>query len=109
VGFLLHFAPSRNGNMRPDGPGGVTLGSMPELTTVAVILSAGGARLDLAALNDLPGGNVIKAEIAAGDVAACAAATIRHQVPRAELRAALGRWAAGRGWSVTIAPLHGPD
>ena len=82
---------------------------MPDLTTVAVILSAGGARLDLAALADLPGGEVVRAEIAAGDRAACAAATIRHRVPRAELRAALGRWAAGRGWSVTIAPLHGRD
>jgi hypothetical protein len=80
---------------------------MPELTTVAVILSAGGARLDLAALADLPAGEVVRAEIASGNLAACAAATIRHRVSRAELRAALGRWAAGRGWSVTIAPLTG--
>jgi hypothetical protein len=82
---------------------------VPELTTVAVILSAGGARLDLAARADLPGGEIVRAEIASGDLAACAAATIRHRVSRAELRAALGRWAAGRGWSVTIAPLTGRD
>jgi hypothetical protein len=82
---------------------------VPELTTVAVILSAGGARLDLAALADLPGGEIVRADIASGERAACAAATIRHRVSRVELRAALGRWAAGRGWSVTIAPLTGRD
>jgi hypothetical protein len=76
---------------------------------VAVILNAGGARLDLAALADLPGGTILQAEIASGDRAACAATTIRHEGSRADLSAALRRWAAGRGWSVTIAPLHGPD
>jgi hypothetical protein len=82
---------------------------VPYLTTVAVILNAGGARLDLAALADLPGGEVVRAEIANGERAACVAATIRHRVPRAALRTVLGRWAAGRGWSVTIAPLTGRD
>jgi hypothetical protein len=80
---------------------------MHEETSVAVILSASGARLDLAALADLPVGRVVRAEFASGPSATCAAATIAHTQPRAELRAALGRWAGGRGWSVTIAPLPG--
>ena len=80
---------------------------MPEETSVAVILSASGARLDLAALADLPVGRVVRAEFATSASATCAAATIAHTEPRAEVRAALGRWAGGRGWSVTIAPLPG--
>jgi sirohydrochlorin ferrochelatase len=80
---------------------------VPQRTSIAVILSAGGARLDLAALADLPGGRVTRAEFAWGDAAACATATIEHRTSQAELRDALGRWAAGRGWSVTIAPLQG--
>ncbi|HKI95354.1 MAG TPA: hypothetical protein VJ992_08695 [Gemmatimonadales bacterium] len=75
--------------------------------SVAVILSAGGAALDLSALGDLPLATVVHAEFAHGDRAACAAATLAHRVPRAELKAALGAWAAGRGWSVTIAPVRG--
>jgi hypothetical protein len=80
---------------------------MPLRQSVAVILSAGGATLDLAALGDLPLATIVRAEFAQGDRAACAAATVTHQVPRAELRAALAAWAAGRGWSVTIAPVGG--
>jgi hypothetical protein len=80
---------------------------MPEETSVAVILSASGARLDLAALADLPCGRIVRAEFAWSASAACAAATIAHTEPRAAVRAALGRWANGRGWSVTIAPLPG--
>lgn len=80
---------------------------MPEDTSVAVILSASGARLDLAALADLPVGRIVRAEFASSASAACVAATIAHAEPRAAVRAALARWAGGRGWSVTIAPLPG--
>lgn len=74
--------------------------------SVAVILSAGGSPLDHAALDDLPGGRVVRAEFAWGERAACVAATVDHEAPPAEWLAALGPWARGRGWSVTIAPLR---
>ncbi len=79
----------------------------PQHRSVAVILNVGGAVLDLSALGDMPQGRVIRAELARGDRAACVAATLEHECPPGELVAALRRWAAGRGWSVTVAPLEG--
>ena len=76
---------------------------------MAVILSAGGAVLDLQALGDLPGARVIRAEFAWGDRAACVAATLEHDCDSGELLAALRPWASGRGWSVTVAPLRGRE
>jgi hypothetical protein len=73
--------------------------------SVAVILSAGGAELDLPALADLPQGRLVRAEFARSERAACVAATLEHQCPLDELVSALRPWAAGRGWSVTVAPL----
>jgi hypothetical protein len=73
--------------------------------SIAVILSAGGAELDLAALGNLPRGRLIRAEFARGERAACVAATLEHQCPLAELVSVLRPWAAGRGWSVTVAPV----
>lgn len=76
--------------------------------SVAVILSAGGAVLDLHALADLPGARVVRAEFAWGERSACAAATVEHDCSAAELARTLRPWAAGRGWSVTVAPLARP-
>lgn len=77
-------------------------------SSIAVILSAGGARLDLRALGDLPLARVVRAEFAWGDEAACVAATLEHECDARELLQALRPWATGRGWSVTVAPLAGP-
>jgi hypothetical protein len=76
--------------------------------SIAVILSANGASLDSAALADVPLGRLVRAEFARGDRAACVAATLEHDCPARELLRALRPWAAGRGWSVTVAPLKGP-
>ncbi len=76
--------------------------------SIAVILSAGGAVLDLRALSDVPGGKVVRAEFAWGERAACATATLEHECDTAELIRLLRPWAAGRGWSVTVAPLPKP-
>jgi len=77
--------------------------------SVAVILSAGGAVLDLHALSDLPRARLVRAEFARGGRAACVAATLEHDCGSRELLAALRPWASGRGWSVTVAPLGGPE
>ncbi|MDH3496392.1 MAG: hypothetical protein OER21_06495 [Gemmatimonadota bacterium] len=82
---------------------------MAPRTTIAVILSVGGAPLDAAALADLPAARLVRAQFAQGDAAVCVAATLEHAGPRAALRRALAAWATPRGWSVTIAPLTGPD
>lgn len=76
--------------------------------SVAVILNVGGSVLDWGALGDVPQGRVVRAEFACGERAACVAATVEHECPPSELVVALRRWAAGRGWSVTVAPLDGP-
>jgi hypothetical protein len=76
--------------------------------SVAVILNVGGMALDWRALADLPRGRVVRAEFAWGERAACVAATLEHDCPAGELVEVLKRWAAGRGWSVTVAPLAGP-
>jgi hypothetical protein len=73
--------------------------------SIAVILSAGGAELDLPALGDLPGATVVRAEFARGERAACVAATLEHQCGPGELLSVLKPWAAGRGWLVTVAPV----
>ena len=73
--------------------------------SIAVILSAGGAQLDLRALEDLPGATVVRAEFARSERAACVAATLEHQCPPRELLTVLKPWAAGRGWLVTVAPM----
>ncbi|HXV85500.1 MAG TPA: hypothetical protein VD793_02320 [Gemmatimonadales bacterium] len=76
--------------------------------SVAVILSVSGMVLDWNALADLPRARLIRAEFARGDRAGCVAATLEHDCDPADLAAALRQWAAGRGWSVTVAPLSGP-
>ncbi len=76
--------------------------------SVAVILSVGGADLHGGALGDLPGARLLRAEFALGERAACVAATVEHECETAELLRLLRPWAAGRGWSVTVAPVAGP-
>ena len=76
--------------------------------SVAVILSVSGALLDWDALADLPSARLVRAEFARGEHAGCVAATLEHDCDSADLAADLRRWAAGRGWSVTVAPLSGP-
>lgn len=73
--------------------------------SIAVILSVGGAHLDLTTLGDVPMGTIVRAELAAGERAACVAATVEHEGDSADLLRCLKPWAAGRGWSVTVAPL----
>ena len=77
--------------------------------SIAVILSAGGAILDLQALGDIPRAKVVKAQFALGERAGCAAATLEHDCHTGELLPDLKRWAGARGWSVTIAPLPGHE
>jgi hypothetical protein len=77
--------------------------------SVAVLLSVGGATLDPTALHDLPGARLVRAEFAHGNTAACVAVTVQHECDVRELLHLLRPWAAGRGWSVTVAPLSGPD
>jgi len=73
-------------------------------SSIVVILSAGGSILDLEALADMPQARVVQANLASGEKAACVAATLEHDCSQADLREALKVWAAGRGWSVTVAP-----
>jgi hypothetical protein len=73
-------------------------------SSIAVILSTGGAILDLEALTDMPQARVVQADLATGEKAACVAATVEHECSQTDLREALKAWAAGRGWSVTVAP-----
>lgn len=75
--------------------------------SVAIILSVGGAELHGGALGDLPVVRLVRAEFAAGERAACVAATVEHEGETADLLRLLRPWAAGRGWSVTVAPLPG--
>jgi len=75
--------------------------------SVAVILSVSGAVLDWDALADLPLARLVRAEFARGELAGCVAATLEHDCDAVDLAVALRRWAAGRGWSVTVAPLSG--
>jgi len=77
--------------------------------SVAVILSVNGAVLDAASLAEVPVGRVVRAEFARGERAACVAATLEHECDAIDLLRALRPWAAGRGWSITVAPLHSPD
>ena len=85
------------------------LSTMPaKHASVAVILNAGGAHLDLTVLGDVPGARVVSAEIAWGEQAACVAATLEHECDVRELAEQLRAWATGRGWSVTVAPLLRP-
>ena len=63
--------------------------------SIAVILSAGGAEIDLQSLGDLPGAKLIRAEFARSERAACVAATLEHQCPTGELLSALKPWAGG--------------
>ena len=76
--------------------------------SIAVILSAGGATLDVAALADVPNSRVVRAEFARGDHAVCVAATLEHECESSELLRALRPWAASRGWSVTVASARRP-
>lgn len=75
--------------------------------SVAIILSVGGAELHGGVLTELPGGRLVRAEFASGERAACVAATVEHECETIELLRLLRPWAAGRGWSVTVAPLPG--
>ncbi|OGU03932.1 MAG: hypothetical protein A2W29_01650 [Gemmatimonadetes bacterium RBG_16_66_8] len=84
----------------------VTVGAM--YRSVAVILNLNGAVLDWEALGDLPSARLLRAEFACGERAGCVAATLEHECDTVALATALRRWAGGRGWSVTVAPLSGP-
>jgi len=77
------------------------------ITSVAVILDTSGVTLDVGALKTIPNARVVRAEIAAGERAACVAATLEHECSARDLLSALRRWAAENGWSVTVAPSTG--
>jgi hypothetical protein len=74
-------------------------------SSIAVILSTRGTALDLDALGDMPNARVVHADIARGEKTACVAATLEHECSKLDLLAALRPWAAGRGWSITVASL----
>jgi len=83
--------------------------TMPEHRSIVVLLgSRGRGRLEPAALAALLGVRLLRAELAEGETAVCAALTLAHGVPVAQLRVALGAWAGENGWRATIAPLTGP-
>jgi hypothetical protein len=73
--------------------------------SLAVILSVGGAQLDARAVADVPMARVAEVDLVSGMRSAAASATLVHDCSRADLARALRGWAAGRGWSVTVAPL----
>lgn len=77
--------------------------------SVAVILSAGGAALNLAVLREIPRATVASAEVVRGERAACATVILEHRCQIGELAATLRSWAAARGWAATVAPLARPD
>lgn len=82
---------------------------MPEHRSLLVLLGPRGlGRLDPAALASSLGVRLLRAEMAEGETAVCAALTLAHGVPVAQLRVAVGAWAGETGWRVTIAPLTGP-
>jgi len=76
-------------------------------SSIAVILNTGRVTLDLGALQTLPVARVVRAELARGDRAACVTATLEHECSSRDLLDVLKPWAAGNGWSVTVAPLTG--
>jgi hypothetical protein len=71
--------------------------------SIVIIVSAGGAVLDEAAVRDVPGGRLVEVDIAAAEVGWCAALRMAHDCPREELGRALRAWAGARGWSVAVA------
>jgi len=82
---------------------------MGEQRAIIVLLGPrNGARLDPVTLASLLGVRLLRAELAEGDTAVCAALTLAHRAPLPRLRAAVGAWAGENGWRVTIAPLTGP-
>lgn len=83
--------------------------TQPMNQSVAIILNAGGLSLDAGALADLPGATVVRAEFAWGDRATCAAVTLAHRQPCADLRPALRRWAFSHGWSLTLGSMNGGE
>ena len=60
--------------------------------------------LDIGALRTIPNAQIVKAEFAHGERAACVAATLEHECSTRDLLNALRPWAAENGWSVTVAP-----
>jgi hypothetical protein len=83
----------------------LTFPVMQNNSSVAVILNTRGTLLSVASLRDIPRARVVRAEVAAGESATCVAATLEHECSLRDLSEALRSWAAGRGWSVTVAPL----
>jgi hypothetical protein len=82
---------------------------MREHRSIVVLLgSRERHRLEPAALAAALGVRLVRAELAEGETAVCAALTLAHCVPVAQLRAAVGAWAGENGWRATIAPLTGP-
>lgn len=82
---------------------------MPEHRSIVVLLgSRDRPRLEPGALAAVLGVRLLRAELAEGETAVCAALTLAHAVPLARLRAAVRAWAGEHGWRATIAPLTGP-
>ena len=86
-------------------PVGTVVGMPTTRSSIAVILSAGGAQLDLTTIADMPCCRVVRAEVATSARAACVTATVEHDCETRELLRLLRPWAGGRGWAVTVAPL----
>jgi len=82
---------------------------MGEQRAIIVLLGPRtGARFEPVTLASLLGVRLLRAELAEGETAVCAALTLAHRASLAQLREAAGAWAGKNGWRVTIAPLTGP-
>jgi hypothetical protein len=75
---------------------------------VVLLGPRGRGRLEPGTLAAALGVRLLRAELAEGETAVCAALTLAHAVPVAHLRAAVRAWAGENGWRATIAPLTGP-
>jgi hypothetical protein len=71
--------------------------------SLVIILSTGGSPLDRSALDTLPGARAAWVRVEREGEAACLAARVLHGDPLDEFRDRVRRWAAARGWAVTVA------
>ena len=80
-----------------------------EHESLVIVLSAGGMRLERDALDAVDGTAVTWVRVEREGEAACLAARVRHADLLEDFRARMRRWAAARGWVVTVAPGRRPD
>jgi hypothetical protein len=72
--------------------------------SLVVVLSAGGSPLASDSLTILGGARVAWARVEREGNAACLAARVIHEDAPEDFGGRVRRWAAARGWAVTVAP-----